>query len=218
MVGPLTKSRSVETSSANAVKAASLEPVIDDKPAKFDFSLSILKRLRLAQFIIVGLLVLNSFLLYQVLISVQTNHSNLNSSQENLNASTINSNVVAEPSKKIIDSFTKKKGIIEIGQSLSLSQNSIETTNKLNCKTSISSPLNNGCGFTILPYSFNIPSRGAILKSIQFVAQLPEEAKLKLDLKDYEKGTLTTEIGTLDTKNLSKKILLPNNFQPHAGI
>jgi hypothetical protein len=117
-----------------------------------------------------------------------------------------------------IDSFYGNTAISEIGYQLDIKKQSVSTKNTTNCFTPIVPPINNGCGFEIRPYATTIPTQGTKLLNLIFKAQIGQNDKIALDIKNSETGEITSSLGVIEGKfkELSSKI--PNSLAQNEQI
>ena len=124
----------------------------------------------------------------------------------------------SQPGNRVITDFNTNIGIADAGHSLRIQKAQIDLRNPSNCSTPLVPPLENGCGFSILPSALGIPNRGVLYRNIQFEGSLGENGRLALDLKNYDRGALDKEIGTITKATFSKKTILPENIDSTTGI
>jgi hypothetical protein len=153
------------------------------------------------------------------LILTGTNNINFQASANNQVLETVTSLPVnSEPGLRIITNFTTNKGVIDIGYSLDVQKEIIKMKNTSNCKTPNIPPLQNGCNVTVLPSALGIPARGTIFKNIQFEGSIPKDSKIKMDIKDFEQGDLTQDLGSFGQEKIGKPLDIPANIGGTQGI
>jgi hypothetical protein len=110
-------------------------------------------------------------------------------------------------------SFQNNPAIFDYGFKIDLQPNSISNVDDPNCQTPIVPPTVNGCGFALDIQKLDLPSNGIFLKYLTLETDaMSSDQKIQVDLKDYEKGEIAQNIGTISTQPNSKKIFLPANI------
>jgi hypothetical protein len=64
----------------------------------------------------------------------------------------------------------------------------------------------------------NIPQKGTVYKYLTIDADLADQSQLYIQIKNYEKGTITKDLGAIKADNVSKKIALPENISEVEGL
>lgn len=108
-----------------------------------------------------------------------------------------------------INEFTGNTAITEIGAKISVSKNKISTNGNTNCKTPILPPEANGCDFVLAPSLLGLPKNGIILTSIKLFGNIGGKSIIRIDEKNYEKGILQKEVGSIESADIEKNISLP---------
>jgi hypothetical protein len=141
----------------------------------------------------------------------------LNSIQKQLTQNNVTTSTTTDPKisyisksdfQANINSFYGNTAISEIGYQLDLKKQSLSTRNTSNCFASTIPAIKNGCGFEIRPYATTIPKQGTKLLNLIFKAQMGQNDKIALDIKNSETGEITSSLGIIEgkLKELSLKL------------
>jgi hypothetical protein len=175
----------------------------------------ILRRLQTGLVLVVVILIFQTFLILNKGLNIQI--PGATSQAQNLQTvSTLPT--TSTPGNRVVTDFNTNLGIVDVGSSLKVQKAEIDLRNVSNCSTPLVPPLQNGCGFSILPSALGIPNRGVLFKNIQFQGSLGDGGKIALDLKDYDKGELGNQIATIDKSTFDQKTILPQNIDSTSGI
>jgi hypothetical protein len=214
----------IQSTSAKPKLPAQLEPLANSsqlnishiKPVKSD-SRPISPRVERLLWVLIAFVMVNT-----VLMSVQLLNGNGNIATANF--TTQQENVATIPAAsgsgiKVMSEFSSNKAITDIGYNLKVQKGTIQTKGHTNCNTPSAPAVENGCGFSLIPSAMGIPTRGVLFKSIQFQGTFGQNSRLRLDIKDFEKGILTTQIASLDgLGQINKKTDLPEQINQTSGI
>jgi hypothetical protein len=142
--------------------------------------------------------------------------------QNNVTTSTTNdqkTNLISKSDFQAnINSFYGNTAISEIGYQLDLKKQSISTRNTTNCFTPTVPSIKNGCGFEIRPYAATIPLQGTKLLNIIFKAQIGQNDKIALDIKNSETGEITSSLGLIEGKFKELSLKLPGSLNQNEQI
>ena len=119
---------------------------------------------------------------------------------------------------KSIDSFSGNGAIVDLGSNVNAKQKYIEVRKVPDCQTQVVPSPESGCGFSILTTSLGLSDPGIILRSIRFNADIEPEDKLDIAIKNFEKGTVSQSIATINKKNLATKTPLPSFLSPVESL
>jgi len=120
--------------------------------------------------------------------------------------------------QKEIQEFTGNNAFTEIGAKLELKKNSISTNGHGNCKTPILPPEVNGCNFALAPSLLGLPKRGVMFTDIAVLGEIQGQSQIQIDLKNYEKGSLQSQIAKIEQSDLGKKFQLPASLSNNNGL
>lgn len=123
-----------------------------------------------------------------------------------------------EPGVRILQDFYVNQGVVDIGFNVQVDSNAISTRDHSNCKTPVPPPEKNGCGFTLIPSALGLPIKGVHYQKIYFELEADPSAKLKLDVKDFERGNLVDDLGLWSNESPEKFVLLPKRLETSEGI
>ncbi len=127
-------------------------------------------------------------------------------------------NISIDQNQKDIYQFTNNPAVADIGFILDVQKGSISTHNTTNCSTPILPPVNNGCYFSVLPYSLEIPTKGTIFQTLKLSGEITKDAEIQVNLKDYDKGELKEKILTITKDSLDKPLILPEVISSKMGL
>jgi hypothetical protein len=119
---------------------------------------------------------------------------------------------------KSINTFSGNDAIVDLGSNLTIKEKFIEVKKTTDCKTQVVPSPESGCGFSILTSSMGFNDPGVILRSIRFKADLNQEDKIDLAIKNFEKGTISQSIATISQADLTKKTPLPSVLSPVESL
>lgn len=177
------------------------------------------KKVKLGQYLIFAailILVINT-----VFILFQSPFQNANAGNNVVQTTSGVQNLItdtSQPGVRVVENFLTTKLIAEVGQSIDIQKDKIITKGTNNCKTPVSPPAENGCEFVLLPSSLSIPIRGTLYKSIKFEATITGDSEIVIIKKNYEKGRIIDNIGSVNATNLNKKMVLPESITGVEGL
>ena len=123
-----------------------------------------------------------------------------------------------EPGIRILQDFRVNEGVVDVGFNVDVSRNAISTKDHNNCKTPVPPPQENGCGFTLIPSSLGLPLSGVHYQRVTFDVDASDTARLKIDIKNFERGDVTEDLGAWSNAGAKPFIQLPPRIENSDGI
>jgi hypothetical protein len=178
------------------------------------------KRLKFIQYFVAGVSVLVLINLFGIFLLREGGTGLANGATSQTLGSPVTNSIdtTSEPGIRVVDNFKNTKALGEIGQSMKITDNLISTQNSSNCKTPVPPPKENGCSLVFLPSSLSIPSRGTVFRSLQVEGNLSGDSQIVIEIKNYERGQITTTVGNFNKDNFSTKLALPESISGVEGI
>ena len=115
--------------------------------------------------------------------------------------------------------FENNPAIFDFGFKIDLKPDHIANLNDPNCQTPIVPPTVNGCGFALDLQKIGLPKNAVYFRYATIETDaMTSSQKIQIDLKDYQKGELTQNIGLIEGGASTHKIALPANIASSQSL
>jgi hypothetical protein len=124
------------------------------------------------------------------LVFWKLNQINGNNNNQIANSSSAISTFIKNPIEKSLDDFTSTGSITQTGFQIRVRKNLLSTDNHGNCKTPNLPPENNGCYFSLLPYSIGLTQKTSLVTSLRLDGKIGSSSEIQISPIDNDNNLI----------------------------